>query len=78
MSYESRRRLRVAFLLGAWIYGLILWVYIVVDSFIFPAYQYLAISKFVPIPQNVIADLAFPLSFVCFVAWAYTKGEPSS
>lgn len=78
MSDPARRRFLLAFLLGAWIYGLILWVYVVVDSFIFPPYQYLAISKFIPIPQNVIADLAFPASFVCFVLWAYKRAEPAS
>lgn len=76
MSDRTRRK-QVAFLLGAWIYTLILWVYVVADSFLFPPYQYLAISKYIPIPQNAIADLAFPISFVCFVLWAYMK-EPSS
>ena len=71
----TRRKKASALALGVWIYSLILWVYVVIDSFLFPPYQYLAISMYVPIPQNVIADVAFPLSFVCFVYWAYLRGQ---
>ena len=66
----------MALLLGTWIYSLILWGYIVVDSFLFPVYQTLPISKYIPIiPQNLIADVAFPLSFVCFVLWVYWRNQ---
>ena len=74
---EPERRKRVsALLLGTWIYSLIAWAYIVVDSFLFPPYQYLAISKYVPIQENILADVAFPLSFVCFVLWQYLREKP--
>jgi hypothetical protein len=74
-----RRKKVIALLLGIWIYSLILWGYIVVDSFLFPVYQTLPISKDIPIiPQNLIADIAFPLSFVCFVLWAYLREQPGS
>ena len=72
---ESRRRFLSALLLGIWIYGLVLWGYIVIDSFLFPPYQYLAISQYVPIRQNLLADIAFPSSFVAFVLWAYYRGQ---
>lgn len=65
----------VALLLGIWIYALILWGYIVVDSFLFPPYQYLAISKYIPIKQNIAADLCFPISFVSFVCWEYLRRQ---
>jgi hypothetical protein len=70
---QDQKRLRSSILLGAWIYLLILWAYIVADSFIFPPYQYLPISNYIPIRENIIADLAFPLSFICFVLWKYLK-----
>jgi hypothetical protein len=71
---ESNRRKKVsAILLGAWIYSLIAWGYIVVDSFLFPPYQYLPISKFIPIQENILADIAFPTSFICFVVWEYMR-----
>lgn len=73
----ERRKKALALLLGVWIYSLIAWAYIVIDSFIFPPYQYLPISKYIPIPENILADIAFPLSFVCFVYWQYLrKAEP--
>ncbi|HUK75718.1 MAG TPA: hypothetical protein VLU99_07985 [Nitrososphaerales archaeon] len=73
----KRRRRTLAILLGAWIYSLIAWAYIVIDSFLFPPYQYLPISKYIPIPENVLADLAFPVSFVCFVYWEYLRKSDS-
>jgi hypothetical protein len=73
---DDPRKFRIALLLGIWIYTLVLWAYIVVDSFLFPAYQYLPISNFVPIRENLLADLAFPVSFVCFVLWAYMRDSP--
>jgi hypothetical protein len=63
----------LALLQGLWIYLLVLWGYIVIDTFVFPQYQFLGISEYIPIPQNVLADLAFPLSFVCFVLWRYLE-----
>src|SRR5579872_4007558 len=76
------RKLLVPFLKGLWIYSLILWVYIVADMFVFPQYQYSAISRLVPIPQNLIAVVVFPLSFLSFVFWEYTRkmnaGEKNS
>jgi hypothetical protein len=72
---DDPRKFRVALLLGIWIYSLVLWAYIVVDSFLFPAYQYLNLSWYVPIHENVLADLAFPVSFISFVLWVYMR-EP--
>jgi len=75
-TLEPARRKKVsALLLGGWIYSLILWAYIVADSWLFPPYQYLPISNYIPIKENVIADLSFPLSFACFVLWAYLREQ---
>ena len=71
----DQRKFRSALLLGVWIYSLILWVYIVADSWLFPPYQYMSISNYIPIRQNIIADIAFPLSFVCFVFWVYLRDQ---
>ncbi|MGH2639095.1 MAG: hypothetical protein ACRDF4_07435 [Rhabdochlamydiaceae bacterium] len=70
---RSMLELKISLLKGIWIYTLILWAYIVLDMFLFPAYQYLGISKFIPIPENLLADVAFPMSFLSFVAWDYLK-----
>jgi hypothetical protein len=67
----ERRILALALTEGLWMYCLILWAYIVIDSFLFPPYQYMSISVYVPLQQNILADIAFPLSFVCFVLWKY-------
>jgi len=69
----SNKKLIAPFLKGIWIYTLILWVYIVADMFAFPQYQYGAISRLIPIPQNLIAIIAFPVSFLAFVGWEYFK-----
>ncbi|HUI01151.1 MAG TPA: hypothetical protein VLX56_05935 [Nitrososphaerales archaeon] len=73
-----RRELVLAALQGLWIYLLILWGYIVADSWLFPQYQYMAISVYVPLRQNMLADIAFPLSLVCFVLWRYLGSQPAS
>ena len=66
-----RRELVLATLQGLWIYLLVMWAYIVADKWLFPEYQFMAISVYVPLPQNLLADVAFPMSFVCFVLWKY-------
>ena len=58
---------------GVWIYTLLLWVYIVADMFVFPQYQFSGISRLIPVPQNLIGDMAFPISFFAFVLWEYLK-----
>ncbi|MCL4519339.1 MAG: hypothetical protein M1587_09095 [Thaumarchaeota archaeon] len=74
-SERNDKQLKISLLKGIWIYSLIVWVYVVFDMFRFPAYQYLGISMWIPIPENVIADVAFPVSFLCFVAWEYLKRQ---
>ena len=73
----DQRKFRTALFQGVWIYSLILWAYVVIDSFLFPPYQYLAISNYVPIKQNILADIAFPVSFISFVLWVYYRQQPS-
>ena len=41
--------------------------------FVYPADQYDQLSIYVPIPQNLLAILAFPVSFVSFIIWEYLK-----
>jgi hypothetical protein len=72
-SNRQSRALTLAILKGAWIYLLILWAYIVIDMFLFPEYQYLGISRYIPIPENLLADIAFPISLVCFIGWEYMR-----
>ena len=73
MMHIVMNRLVLPFLKGLWIYTLILWIYIVADMFMFPQYQLDAISRLIPIPQNLIAIVAFPLSFLAFVGWEYVR-----
>lgn len=77
---SSIRKLVIPVTKGVWIYSFILWAYIVADMFVFPQYQFSGISRLIPVPQNLIADLAFPLSFISFVAWEYLRhnGSPNS
>lgn len=72
-SKRNDRLFKISLLKGIWIYTLILWAYVVLDTFLFPIYQFQGISKWIPIPQNILADLAFPVSFVSFVMWEYLK-----
>jgi hypothetical protein len=73
MIMIENKKLVLSSLKGVWIYTLMLWIYIVADMFAFPEYQYSAISRFIPIPQNLIAVVAFPVSFLAFVAWEYLR-----
>jgi len=73
MGTNDRRRLISSILLGVWIYSLLLWGWIGLNYFLLPAYQTGWLSIYIPIPQNLVADIAFPLSFVCFVLWEYFR-----
>ena len=63
----------LSLLKGLWIDLLIMWLDIVADMFVFPQYQFGPISIYVPIPQDLIAVVAFPASFLAFVAWEYLR-----
>jgi hypothetical protein len=67
------RKFALSFLKGLWIYTLMLWIYNVADMFPFPQYQYAAISRLIPIPQNLIAVIALPVSFIAFIGWEYLR-----
>jgi hypothetical protein len=65
-------KLIVSLLKGVWIYSLILWLYIVVDNLIYNfAHQYDPLSNYVPIPEDLLALLAFAASFLCYLGWDY-------
>ena len=67
------RRLAVSFLLGLWIYCLILWAWVGLNYYLEPSLQFAPLSIYVPIRQNLAADLAFPISFISFVLWSYLR-----
>ena len=75
MDLINGKKLSLSLLKGSWIYFLILWVYIVADMFVFPQYQFGSISLYVQIPQDLIATIAFPASFITFVAWEYLRSH---
>jgi hypothetical protein len=69
-------KLIVSLLKGIWIYSLILWLYIVADNLIYNfAHQYMPLSNYVPIPEDLIAVLAFAVSFLSFVSWEYLRRQ---
>jgi len=76
-SSGGRNRFVLPLLKGLWIYSLILWAYIAVDRFIFPQFQFDNLSLYVPIPEDLIAVIAFPVSFLAFVAWEYLRSHQS-
>ena len=69
----ENRKFVLSLLKGLWIYTLMLWIYVIADMFVFPQYQYAAISRLIPIPQNLIAVIAFPVSFFAFIGWEYLR-----
>jgi hypothetical protein len=69
-------RLASSLFLGAWIYSLILWGWIGLNALLYPKYQTAHLSIYIPIPQNLIADIALPFSFICFVLWEYLRKAP--
>jgi hypothetical protein len=73
MGTYGRRRLVSSFLLGAWIYSLLVWGWIGLNLILNPRLQTARLTIYIPIPQNLIADIAFVFSFVCFVLWEYYR-----
>jgi hypothetical protein len=67
------RRFTTSLFMGLWLYSLILWGWIALNYYLLPVYQYGPLSIYVPIPQNLVADIAFPVSFICFVVWIYLR-----
>ena len=72
---DGLRGIATIFFKALWIYSLILWGFIVVFFFAYPSQQYDQLSIYVPIPQNLLAIVAFPVSFVSFIVWEYLKEE---
>jgi hypothetical protein len=67
------RRLAKHFFMALWIYSLIVWGWIGVNYYVYPRYQLESISIYVPIPQDILADIAFPVSFISLVVWLYLR-----
>jgi hypothetical protein len=52
-------------------------MYIVADNLIYNfAHQYMPLSNYVPIPEDLVAVSAFVISFVCFIGWDYLRKQP--
>jgi hypothetical protein len=62
-----------AFFLGLWIYSLILWGWVALNFYLMPNLQYDALSVYIPIKRDLVADIAFPVSFIGFVFWSYLR-----
>ena len=58
---------------GISIYSLLLWAYIVIVVIVRPRSQYFNLSIYVPVQQNILAVIAFAVSFLCFVGWQYLE-----
>lgn len=43
------------------------------NYYLLPAEQTGWLSIYIPIPQDLVAVIAFPFSFVCFVLWRYFR-----
>ena len=54
-----------------WIYFLIMWGYIAVTIWVYPSTQYLSLSEYVPIPQNLLAVVSFAASFAFYFLFTY-------
>jgi hypothetical protein len=69
----DKTKLLVAFLKGVWVWGLIAWLYVVSNVYLFPEYQFGPLSIYVPIPTDLAGVVAFAVSFAAFVLWAWLK-----
>jgi hypothetical protein len=69
------KKLLVALLKGIWIWGFAAWVYVVATVLdpVTTAYQFLALSEYVPIATNLVGVVCFAASFVAFVLWEDLK-----
>jgi len=77
----SRLRTRAfltALFKGLWIYSLLIWVWVGINYYVFPQFQTGPITLYVWVPQNLVATIAFPVSFVSFVAWEYLRKAPGA
>ena len=73
MESSRIKKFAVSFFLGLWIYSFVLWLYIVAALFRFPPSQFEPLSMYVPIRSDLLAVIAFPISFVSFVLWDYLR-----
>ncbi len=65
------RRMLVSLFKALWIYFLIMWGYIAVTIWVYPSTQYLSLSEYVPIPQNLLAVVSFAASFAFYFLFTY-------
>jgi hypothetical protein len=74
MSHSTRlRRLALAVSKGIWIFGLLGWLYGVSNVYLFPQFQLINLSYYVPIPTNLFTDGCFVIALFAFIIWEYLK-----
>ena len=76
MAGKARTRFLTSLFLGLWLYSLALWGWVAVNYYLLPQYQFSSLSIYVAIPNDLVAVVAFPLSFVFFVIWDYLRRSP--
>lgn len=52
---------------------MLVWAYVVLDRWIFPADQYLTFSIWFPFEETYVGGFCFLLAWPFFVAWHYLK-----
>jgi len=77
-GFFNLRRFAVSFFLSLWIYALILWGWIGLNFYLQPDQQRGPLTLYVSIPQNLVATIAFPVSFIAFAFWAYLRKSDES
>lgn len=70
---HNLRRFAASFFLGLWVYSLILWGWIALNYYLLPDQQTGPLTLYIRIPQNLVATIAFPVSFVGLVLWSYLR-----
>ena len=68
MKFTRRGTLR-----AVWTFSLLAWAYVVIDRWINPQLQKVALSPYFPVPQDVLGIVAFVAGFVSFALWASSE-----
>ena len=71
----NSRVILLSVLKGITIYALLLWAYVALSVIVHPQWQFVNLSIYVPVQQDILALVAFVVSFLCFVGWQYLKSS---
>jgi hypothetical protein len=63
----------LALLKTTWVYGLITWLYVVSNLYVFPEFQFVDLSRYVPVPTDLVGIVAFAASAASFAGWEYLR-----